>query len=714
MFMDDIIVFGRTPEEHDANLAKVKAALVAANVTLNDDKCHFRQAMVKFLGHVVSADGLQPSPDKVSAVRELNNPKDAVELRRMMGLFTYLGRFIPNLSEVSAPLRSLLHDDAEWLWTDKQQEAFDALKALISSAPCLAFFDPALPIIVSADASSYGLGAVLLQDHDGTLRPVAYASRSLTSTEQQYAQIEKECLAVVWGCERFHGYIYGSDALQVHTDHKPLIPLINTRDLTKVPLRCQRLLMRLLRYSPEAVYVPGKQLVLADTLSRSPAPLGDHFDDVTTLTEEIQASLPSITAEIMSPTMEARLANATSDDPTLCRVREFVKSGWPATSSDIASSVTPYFNERHLLSEHAGVLFHGQRIVIPPQLQDEILTKLHDGHQGVTKTRARARGSVWWPGLSVQIATKIAECHECSKFRHQHREPLQPVTRPPLPWHTIGADLMEFNGTTYLVVIDYFSRYLEVLPMRATSSTAVIRRLHTLFAAHGIPAIVVSDNGPQFASQEFADFADHHSFGHRTSSPRYPQSNGESERAVRTAKDLLRKGDCLEDALLAYRSTPLASGYTPSQLLYGRIIRSHLPTTTTQLQPQWPDIEQFLAAEDMRQQAQKSTYDDRHAAQPMRPLLPGDLVWITDLQKEGEVKEQLSNRSFLVQCGSSVLRRNRIHLNRLPPRNTTTGHEIEVQFQANQPDQQDQPQLPPRRSSRQQPGPKERLIEVMQ
>ena len=273
---------------------------------------------------------------------------------------------------------------------------------------------------------------------------------------------------------------------------------------------------------------------------------------------------------------------------------------------------------------------------------------------------------------------------------------------------------MEFNGITYLVVVDYFSRYLEVIPMSATSSAAVIRRLQSLFASHGIPVVIVSDNGPQFASQEFADFAARHSFNHRTASPRYPQSNGEAERAVRTAKDLLRKTDCLDDALLAYRSTPLSNGYTPSQLLYGRVLRSHIPSTTAQLQPHWPDIEKFLAAEDERQQAQKSCYDDRHAAQDLPPLLPGDVVWVIDLKREGEVQSQVSNRSYMVQCGSSLIRRNRFHLNRLPTRDisTTPRQEVDVRFHSKQ--NPEEPDKQPRRSTRPLHGPRERLIEVME
>ncbi|XP_065185817.1 uncharacterized protein K02A2.6-like [Sycon ciliatum] len=662
VYMDDIIVSGRTREEHDRNLAAVLDILQKANVTLNMTKCHKRQAEVKFLGHIFSAKGLHSDPARVSSVANLKPPKNVTELKRILGMFAFMSRFIPNLSEVSAPLRLLLGHDTAWEWSATQQQALDKLKQLATNAPCLTFFDSTKPTVISADASSYGLGAVLLQEHDDGMRPIAFASRSLTTTEQQYAQIEKECLAVVWACERFHGYIYGNSSLTVQTDHKPLIPLINTRDLNRVPMRCQRLLMRLLTYNPAAVYVPGKELVVADALSRAPL----ACDDTPSLQDEISINLASYIGEIVSDGKARDIADATTQDKTLKQVLHFVQHGWPCNPRDVDDTVRPYFHERQLLSCEQGVLCHGFRIVMPPSLQPEMLEKLHEGHQGATKCKSRARHSIWWPGLSRQIDTMVATCEVCTKHRVQSTEPLQPVQRPTLPWHTVGADLMEFNGTTYLVIVDYLSRYLDVVPLTATTSIAVIKHLHRICAEHGFPSTLVTDNGPQFASEALTEFCTANDITHRTSSPRYPQSNGEAERAVRTAKNLLRKAESLQDAPLAYRTTPLSNGYAPCQLLYGRQLRTGLPATTEQLEPKWPDLPSILESETQSQEQQKLHYDQRHAAKPLATLQLHDRVFITDLEREGKIVEQVSNRSYLVESGHSTVLRNRRHLIRLP------------------------------------------------
>ena len=202
--------------------------------------------------------------ERVAAIQNLALPTNVTELKRALGMINYLCSYIDQLSTVLKPLNDLLKCDVYWFWGPQQEAAFAKVKDLISTAPVPTYFNPTKITVVSADASSYGLGGVLLQYHGKELRPVAFASRTLSQAKKGYAQIEKECLAGVWCCEKLD--------FKLFTDHKLLVPLINTHDLNKAPIRCQRLLIRMMRYNPEAQYVPGKQLVVADTLSRAPQP----------------------------------------------------------------------------------------------------------------------------------------------------------------------------------------------------------------------------------------------------------------------------------------------------------------------------------------------------------------------------------------------------------------------------------------------------------
>ena len=597
VFIDDILVHTTSLPEHDKILAKVRATLQQAGIPLNDAKCHLRQSEIKYLGHQVTPEGIRPHPAKLRAIAELKEPANVEELRRVLGLFTYLSRFLPDMATVAAPLRLLLRNEAAWTWSTPQQHALAKMKHLAASAPCLAFFEPGRTTAVTADASGYGLDGALLQEHNGMWKPFAYASHSLTQAETRYAQIEKELLASVWGCEHFHQYLFRGPCVTVQMDHKPLVPFINTRDLDRAPIRCQRLLIRLLRYQVQAVYVPGKSMTVADTLSRAPLPT-DQEDDV--LQQETTALIYAVTRALCSPEKQRLLVDATTNDPMLQRVVHYTVHGWPTT---IADGLREYHGNRDLLSHHEGLFYHGKRLVIPPVARDDTLVQLHKGHQGIRKCKARAQEAVWWPGINASICTYVENCEACIKQRYQPPEPLQPPTPLALPWQKLAIDLCEFKQQRFLVTVDYFSRFIDIQLMNSTTCTAVVKALCTLFATHGIPQEVVSDNGPQFASGEFKPFAEEYNFKHRTSSPHHPQSNGEAERAVQTAKKLLKTEPDLQAALLAYRATPLANGYSPAQLLYGRRVRTTLPIATQQLQPHWPDLDNLQQREGIQGQA---------------------------------------------------------------------------------------------------------------
>ena len=262
----------------------------------------------------------------------------------------------------------------------------------------------------------------------------------------------------------------------------------------------------------------------------------------------------------------------------------------------------------------------------------------------------------------------VENCTTCSKYRQQHPEPLMPTPLPQRPWQLIATDLFILEKVTYLLVVDYYSRYVEVVTLpKSTSSSKIIQALKTILARHGIPDEVRSDNGPQYHSDEFAQFAKEWGFKHSTSSPRYPQANGEVERAVKTVKNILKKEQDPSKALLAYRSTPLASGYSPAELLMGRKIKSTIPITLPHLTPQLPNQKLFIEKEEVYRSKQKKNFDNRHKAQPLKPLPPGATVYITDMDCTGTViRPSKKPRSYLVDTPTTVVRRNRVQRQNIP------------------------------------------------
>ena len=387
-FMDDIGIGGKTVAHHDEILQAVMKRINNVGLKLNEQKCEFRKSEIEFLGHRINSDGIRPDPTKVKAILEMSVPKDTIEVRRFIGMTNYLGRLLPNLSEVVQPLNALLHQDVEWSWGPAQQEAFERAKLLVTRTPTLTFFELNRPTVVCTDASQYGLGGVLYQEHEGELRPVAYCSKTLTPTEQRYAQIEKENLAVVNACEKFDKYLVSLPEFRVITDHKPLIPLINQKDLVVSPIRCQRMLMRLMRYNVKAEYMPGKDSVVADTLSRSP--LTDTESD--TLEQDVDNHVDAV--RISWPASDQKLEallKATSIDVQLSAAFMCTRKGWLKYKEDVQLAARELYSVKDELSEYKGLLIRGCRIVIPFSERKEILDRIHDGHLGVFKCRERAR-----------------------------------------------------------------------------------------------------------------------------------------------------------------------------------------------------------------------------------------------------------------------------------------------------------------------------------
>lgn len=303
-----------------------------------------------------------------------------------------LGKFVPNLAEKDKALRDLLSKKNQWFWGPDQRKAFASLKQELSSTPVLQLYDPNKNLKISADASSYGLGGVLLQEHQGIWAPVAYASRALTSTEQRYAQVEKEALALTWACERFSDFIIGLH-FELETDHKPLVSLPGGQALDALPPRIQRFRMRLMRYRYTITHVPGKSLTTADTLSRAPLKNsgvinGDGLMEETNIyVDAVMANLPA------SETYLSELRKQLSADSICAEVMRYCAEGWPDRSR-LDTLVRPYWAERAVLSTHNGLLLRGTRLVIPSVMRNSVLEKIHEGHQGTVKCRERAKQSM--------------------------------------------------------------------------------------------------------------------------------------------------------------------------------------------------------------------------------------------------------------------------------------------------------------------------------
>ena len=327
--MDDIVVWGKDQAEHDMRLKQVMNKAKACGLKFNKGKCRFRQNQISCVGHVLSGEGLKADPEKIRAVQDVKRPQSHRGLMTFLGFIQYVKKSVPNMADINACRRKLTEKDVEWKWTETEENSFNKLKKLATEAPVLRFYDPTLPLTLSVDLSSTGLGCVIMQEG----QPIAYASRALTKTQQNYAQIEKETLAVVFGCEKFHQFVYGR-TVEVETDHRPLQSIFNKR-LHQAPARLQRFLLQLQKYDVQVTYKPGKYLYVADTLSRSY--LQETKEQLVSETE-INAINPKSYLPI-SPEKSAQFQRETAKDLELKALSSVILKGCPDNREDVSPAV---------------------------------------------------------------------------------------------------------------------------------------------------------------------------------------------------------------------------------------------------------------------------------------------------------------------------------------------------------------------------------------
>ena len=425
---DDILVYGvgDTDEEaladHDKKLANLLQRCREKQIKLNKDKLQLRLREVPYVGHLMTASGLKPDPSKIAAIAEMPPPTDKQGVLRLLGMANYLQRFAPHLSQVTAPIRSLLKEDTQFLWDEQVQgKSFAELKQILATAPVLQYFDPNKETVLQCDASQYGLGASITQnDH-----PVSYASRSLTETEERYAQIEKELLAIVFGAERFENYLYGRRVV-VETDHKPLESIFK-KSLVTAPKRLQRMLMRLQKFDLEVRYKKGTTMYLADTLSRAfvaqtpkeQRPMEAVFQsEMEKELEEIHA----IDYVSITDTGLIKLKQAMEADHVMATLKATIETGWPETRKEVPPEIKDFFNFRDELTIQDAIVFKGDRLVIPQSLRSEIKEKIHSSHQGIQGCLRRARQAVYWPNMNKEVEEYIIKCEACTSTKQSSQE----------------------------------------------------------------------------------------------------------------------------------------------------------------------------------------------------------------------------------------------------------------------------------------------------
>ncbi|XP_045127763.1 uncharacterized protein LOC123514179 [Portunus trituberculatus] len=643
--VDDILVYDEDYFTHLRHVNDILARCRAHGITLNAKKFVLAAPSVSFCGYRLSHDGIAADPDKVRAITEFATPATLTDLRSFMGLVNQLASFSPDLAATAAPLRPLLSPKKSFVWTPDHEQAFQRVKMALASPPVLAAFDPALPTTLQTDASRlYGLGYALLQDHGGgQQRLVQCGSRFLTDTETRYATIELEMLAVVWAMGKTKFYLTGLQHFNLVTDHRPLVPILNSYSLDAIENpRLQRLKEKIAPYIFTAVWRPGKELCIPDALSRSPVGYPTQADEVLGTDTGFQVrSIATLRAmESLAPLVPPDVAEAppgsdlaleelrkvATEDPEYVQLLHFVKNGFPMDRYALPNVLRPYWKLREDLYCDEDLVLYGARVLVPTATSPCL--------------GPPARQPSWCRSHQAPSSVRLA----------------------------CGADTTSAATIRHLVIADRLSGWPVVVSCGAdTTSAATIRHFRRLFRDLGVPVRLRTDGGPQFASREFSTFLERWGVRHDTSTPHYPQSNGHAESAVKAVKHFIQKVapsgniDCeaFDRGLLELRNTPNQTGRSPAQVLNGG-----RPGTS---------CDRRAAA---RLRDATSRYDAH--ARPLPPLQQGDVVRIQDpttqrWDKVGTIMGVGRSRDYLLKMPSGrVWWRNRRFLRPAPPLNASS------------------------------------------
>ncbi|XP_055908636.1 uncharacterized protein K02A2.6-like [Eupeodes corollae] len=634
-FFDDFLVFADTVDELLIALEATFVRLHQFGLKLRRSKCAFLMESVDFLGHRIDGAGIHKLDKHVSAIRDAPQPTTAAELQTFLGKITYYHSFIPNLSTISAPLREMIKQ-RKFYWTSEGRKAFEFLKKELVSDNVLISYHPNLPLLLAVDASPVGLGAVLSHRMpDGRERPIAYASKSLNSTERAYPQIDREALAIVWGVKKFFQYLYGRKFIII-TDNKPVSYIFAPNALLpKFTLsRCSNYASYLTNFNYEIQLKTSNANANADYLSRAisiqesntveavnliSSPDNDDFDQF--VLQQIR-QIP-VTAD--------DIASETRKDTELSPMLSAIQDGRSLSSLGYTGNQLNY-------TQSCGCLLLGHRVVIPKKFRHTLLEELHTAHIGITKMKGIARSLIYWPSIDQDIEKLAKSCSEClkhaklpPKYNTHHWE------YPSTSWERVHIDYAgPVQGKYLLIIVDSYSKWTQVKLTTSITAEATCKILEEVFSTFGVPTTIVSDNGPQFCSETFQEFLKIQGVRfHKRTAPYHPSTNGQAERYVQTVKrSLLLSGanstnlqHCINKFLIQFHKAPhQTTGQPPSLLFLGRVIRSRLDCLRPELKlkvlgKQQPENLHEPRSFEPNQQVMFRSYSSSNS-----PWLPGTIV----------------------------------------------------------------------------------------
>ena len=627
-YLDDILISGTTIEEHNDRLHRVLARMESAGLKLRLDKCHIDVPRITYLGFVIDKSGVHPTEEKIRAVVNAPAPQNVTQLQSYLGMFNFSGKFVRNVSTLLGPLHKLLQKKTKWKWGEVEERAFQNSKKALVNSDALVHFDPKKPIVVIADSSSYGIGAVICHTVDGVERPICFASRTLSSAEKNYPQIEKEALALVFAVRKFNHYLWGQPSFTLVTDHKPLLGLFqSTKPISpQASGRIQRWSLMLQSYNFVLKHRSGKVLGTADALSRLPQPVANESTPVPGEWELLVNFLD------WSPVTGSMISKETAKDPVLSKVFRLCQQGW-VFKDPCNPDIKPYLSRRDEMSLQDGCVLWGNRVIIPAKLRELVLKELHSGHAGISRMKELARSYLWWPGLDNDLEKVCKSCEPCLQMRAMpQRAELHPWEWPRSPWHRLHVDYAgPVKGNYFLIIVDAHSKWCDIFKSSGTTTRETIDNLSHCFRNYGLPISLVTDNGPCFTSDEFRRFMDYCGIHHIKTAVYKPSTNGLAERMVQTFKRALKTSKepvyrIIDRFLYTYRNTPhTTTGITPGELMFNRKLRTRFDLL-------WPK-HKVLEKVHKGQERQKELYTQHPRKVDMDV---GDTVMVRDYTPSGQ------------------------------------------------------------------------------